>query len=118
MPETLSVAVCISHGVTLSDFVTPMEILSELDPGDEASWSSAIMADIPYRVKIDYLAPTMDPVVAAKGRNPPTINPTLTCASAMVDSSTFSGSPQVLLHFCHQTLQSVNKGVGRARSRL
>ncbi|KAJ7861710.1 class I glutamine amidotransferase-like protein [Mycena olivaceomarginata] len=66
MPETLSVAVCISHGVTLSDFVTPMEILSELDPGGEASWSSAIVADIPYRVKIDYLAPTMDPVVAPK----------------------------------------------------
>ncbi|KAJ7798947.1 class I glutamine amidotransferase-like protein [Mycena olivaceomarginata] len=89
MPETLSVAVCISHGVTLSDFVTPMEILSELDPGDEASWSSAIMADIPYRVKIDYLAPTMDPVVAAKGRNPPTINPTLTYASAMADGKQF-----------------------------
>ncbi|KAJ7741741.1 class I glutamine amidotransferase-like protein [Mycena olivaceomarginata] len=89
MPEILSVAVCISNGVTLSNFVTPMEILSELDPGDEASWSSAIMADIPYGVKIDYLAPTMDPVVAAKGRNPPTINPTLTYAAAMADGKQF-----------------------------
>jgi putative intracellular protease/amidase len=89
MPEILSVAVCISNGVTLSDFVTPMEILSELDPGDEASWSSAVMADIPYGVKIDYLAPTMDPVVAAKGRNPPTVNPTLTYAAAMADGKQF-----------------------------
>jgi putative intracellular protease/amidase len=89
MPEILSVAVCISNGVTLSDFVTPMEILSELDPGDEASWSSAVMADIPYGVKIDYLAPTMDPVVALKGRNPPTVNPTLTYAAAMADGKQF-----------------------------
>ncbi|KAJ7861717.1 class I glutamine amidotransferase-like protein [Mycena olivaceomarginata] len=89
MPETLSVAVCISHGVTLSDFVTPMEILSELDPGEEGSWSSAMMGDVPYRVKIDYLAPTMDPVLASKGRNPPTVNPTLTYADAMANGKQF-----------------------------
>ncbi|KAJ7861685.1 class I glutamine amidotransferase-like protein [Mycena olivaceomarginata] len=69
MPEILSVAVCISNGVTLSDFVTPMEILSELDPGDEASWSSAVMADIP-------------PQSANR-------QPTLTYAAAMADGKQF-----------------------------
>jgi hypothetical protein len=66
-----------------------MEILSELDPGEEGSWSSAMMGDVPYRVKIDYLAPTMDPVLASKGRNPPTVNPTLTYADAMADGKQF-----------------------------
>ncbi|KAJ7099123.1 hypothetical protein C8R44DRAFT_947393 [Mycena epipterygia] len=34
MPETLSIAVCISEGVTLSDFITPVEILANLNHGD------------------------------------------------------------------------------------
>ncbi|KAJ7081491.1 class I glutamine amidotransferase-like protein [Mycena epipterygia] len=61
MPETLSIAVCISEGLTLPDFITP----------------------IPYRVMIDYLAPSMDPVVSDKDREAPTFNPTLTYADTI-----------------------------------
>ncbi|KAJ7652527.1 class I glutamine amidotransferase-like protein [Mycena polygramma] len=88
MPETLSIAVCISNDVTLSDFITPMEMLASLNDGDRPA-SAGIMVDVPYRVTIDYLAPTMDPVVPYKGRNSPTINPTMTYAGALADDKQF-----------------------------
>lgn len=47
------------------------------------------MVNIPYRVAIDYLAPTMDPVVSVKGRNAPTINPTLTYGDALAAGKQF-----------------------------
>ncbi|KAJ7798950.1 putative ThiJ/DJ-1 [Mycena olivaceomarginata] len=59
----------------------------------------------------------MDPVVALKGRNPPTVNPTLTYAPLwqMGSSSTFSGSPQVfipLLSSDYRVLTKISTGPG------
>ncbi|KAJ6597561.1 class I glutamine amidotransferase-like protein [Mycena vulgaris] len=82
IPQTLSIAVCVSEGVTLSDFITPIEILGSLNEGDRAHFRAG-PGDITYRVVIDVLAPTMDPVISAKGRNAPTFNPTLTYADAL-----------------------------------
>ncbi|KAF8172524.1 class I glutamine amidotransferase-like protein [Mycena galopus ATCC 62051] len=89
MPETLRIAVCVSDQVTLSDFITPMEILSSLNDGLDPSFATTVMASVPYHVSIDYLAPTMDPVVSVKGRNGPTINPTLTYAGALAAGKQF-----------------------------
>ncbi|KAJ6597536.1 class I glutamine amidotransferase-like protein [Mycena vulgaris] len=87
-PETLSIAICISEGVTLSDFITPIEILGSLNEGDRPYFAAG-PDDIPYRVTIEYLAPTMDPVISTKGRNAPTINPTLTYAGALAAGRQF-----------------------------
>ncbi|KAF7328835.1 DJ-1 protein-PfpI domain-containing protein [Mycena venus] len=88
MPQILSVAVCISEEVTLSDFITPMELLAGLNDADDPVWGVG-MGEVPYRVEIDYVAPTMDPVVSLKGRNSPTINPTLTYADAAAHGKQF-----------------------------
>ncbi|KAJ7507162.1 class I glutamine amidotransferase-like protein [Mycena galericulata] len=93
MPQTLSIAVCISDEVTLSDFITPVEILVSLNDADHPVFGPP-MGEVPYRVAIEYLAPTMDPVVSLKGRNVPTVNPTLTYADALASmgsSLTLSG---------------------------
>ncbi|KAF7375737.1 DJ-1 protein-PfpI domain-containing protein [Mycena sanguinolenta] len=91
MPETLSVAVCLSTDVTLSDFITPMEILATLNDGIDPSFTSSggVMADVPYHVAIDYLAPTMEPVVSVKRSNGPRLLPTLTYADAMAAGKQF-----------------------------
>jgi putative intracellular protease/amidase len=87
MPETLSIAVCVSDGVTLSDFITPVEILANLN--SRAEWASSALGDVPYRVAIDYLSPTMEPVVSVSGPDAPTINPTLTYAGALAAGKQF-----------------------------
>ncbi|KAJ7634970.1 class I glutamine amidotransferase-like protein [Roridomyces roridus] len=81
MPQTLTVAVCVSDEVTLSDFVTPMEILGGLNRKN--------MGEIPYRVQIDYLSPTMDPVVSMTGKLAATFNPTLTYTDALASGKQF-----------------------------
>ncbi|KAF8587522.1 class I glutamine amidotransferase-like protein [Ramaria rubella] len=81
MPQTLAVAVCICDEVTLSDFIPPMEILSFFNLADYPVLPVQL-GDVPYRVKIDYLAPTMNPVVGA-GSVSPTVNPTQTYAAAL-----------------------------------
>ncbi|KAJ7101192.1 class I glutamine amidotransferase-like protein [Mycena epipterygia] len=88
MPETLSIAVCISEGVTLSDFITPAEILASLNHGDHPAFGMA-GDEIPYRVTIDYLAPTMDPMISDKGRDALTFNPTLTYADTVASGKQF-----------------------------
>ncbi|KAJ7481919.1 class I glutamine amidotransferase-like protein [Mycena latifolia] len=88
MPETLSIAVCVSEGVTLSDFITPIELLATLNEGDSPQFAGGLDG-VPYRVEIDYLAPTMDPVVSTKGRNAPTFNPTMTYAGALAAGKQF-----------------------------
>ncbi|KAJ7030795.1 class I glutamine amidotransferase-like protein [Mycena alexandri] len=88
MPQILSIAVCISDGVTLSDFVTPVEILSHLNLADHPIYGAAI-GEVPYRVTIDYVAPTMEPVVSLLGRVAPTVNPTLTYADALASGKQF-----------------------------
>ncbi|KAF7328827.1 DJ-1 protein-PfpI domain-containing protein [Mycena venus] len=88
MPQSLSVAVCISEDVTLSDFITPMELLSSINDAGDPVWGAG-MGEVPYSIKIDYVAPTLDPVVSLKGRNSPTINPTLTYADATAHGKQF-----------------------------
>ncbi|KAJ7701886.1 class I glutamine amidotransferase-like protein [Mycena rosella] len=89
MPQTLSMAICISDEVTLSDFITPMEIIGGLNDADHPVFSAYMPGDVPYRVAIDYLAPTMEPVVSARGPNAPTLNPTLTYADALASGKQF-----------------------------
>ncbi|KAJ6517062.1 class I glutamine amidotransferase-like protein [Mycena vulgaris] len=88
MPEILSIAVCISDEVTLSDFITPVEILAGLNHGDHPIMGVG-MGEVPYRVALEYLAPTMEPVVSIEGRNAPTFNPTLTYADALASGKQF-----------------------------
>ncbi|KAJ7177787.1 class I glutamine amidotransferase-like protein [Mycena filopes] len=88
MPEVLAVAVCLSDGVTLSDFIPPTEILSNLNLADHPVYGAA-MGEIPYRVTIDYLAPTMDRVVPLLGATAATVNPTLTYADALASGRQF-----------------------------
>ncbi|KAJ7677613.1 class I glutamine amidotransferase-like protein [Mycena rosella] len=89
MPKTVSIAICISESVTLSDFITPIEILASLNElGDHPAFDGG-PEDIAYRVAIDYLAPTMDPVVSTKRRNAPTFNPTLTYVDALAAGTQF-----------------------------
>ncbi|KAJ7076465.1 class I glutamine amidotransferase-like protein [Mycena belliarum] len=88
MPQLLSIAVCVSDDVTLSDFITPIEILASLNDGDHPIFGAGMPASS-YRVAIEYLAPTMDPVVSVKGRVAPTFNPTLTYADAMASGKQF-----------------------------
>jgi len=88
MPQTLTVAVCICNDVTLSDFITPVEILSGLNLPDNPAFAMAEIENTPYRVKIDYLAPTMEPV---KPLMPfaPTVNPTMTYDAAIKSGTQF-----------------------------
>ncbi|KAJ7121047.1 class I glutamine amidotransferase-like protein, partial [Mycena epipterygia] len=88
MVQTLSVAVCLSHGVTLSDFITPMEILASINDADHPVMGPAL-GEVPYRIAIDYLAPTLDPVVSIQGRNAPTFIPTLTYPDAVTSGKQF-----------------------------
>ncbi|KAK7021649.1 DJ-1 protein-PfpI domain-containing protein [Favolaschia claudopus] len=82
MPQTLNIAVCIYPGVTLSDFIPCVEVLSGLNYADHPVFGPA-MGGVPYRATFDYIAPTMEPVVSANGNNSPTINPTTTYAKAV-----------------------------------
>ncbi|KAJ6597559.1 class I glutamine amidotransferase-like protein [Mycena vulgaris] len=88
MPETLSIAVCISDEVTLSDFITPIEIISCLNDADHPIMGAGL-GEVPYRVTFEYLSPTMDPVVSIKGRSAPTFNPTMTYADALASGKQF-----------------------------
>ncbi|KAJ7634900.1 class I glutamine amidotransferase-like protein, partial [Roridomyces roridus] len=47
------------------------------------------MGEIPYRVQIDYLSPTMDPVVSMMGKLAATFNPTLTYTDALASGKQF-----------------------------
>ncbi|KAJ6622176.1 class I glutamine amidotransferase-like protein [Mycena sp. CBHHK59/15] len=88
MPETLSVAVCISDEVTLSDFIPPIEILSGINDADHPIFGAA-MGEVRYRATFEYLSPTLEPVVSMKGRAAPTINPTMTYADAITSGKQF-----------------------------
>ncbi|GJJ08997.1 hypothetical protein Clacol_003218 [Clathrus columnatus] len=76
MTQILTVAVCICNGVTLSDFVPPMEILSGTNMADMPVIGE-LLKGVPYKFAIDYVAPTKEPVHAMTPRLP-TVNPTHT----------------------------------------
>jgi len=82
MPQTLHVGVCICDGVTLSDFIPPVEILAGLNLADNPMMAVQY-GDVPYRVKFDYLAPTLQPVTSFTSPSAPTVNPTKTYDSAL-----------------------------------
>ncbi|KAJ7231965.1 class I glutamine amidotransferase-like protein [Mycena rebaudengoi] len=86
MSPNLTLAVCISNGVTLSDFVTPMEILA----GINGAHGPAAGADMPpFKIVFDYVAPTMDPIVSDAGAASVTINPTKTFAEVSATGQQF-----------------------------
>ncbi|KAJ7799430.1 class I glutamine amidotransferase-like protein [Mycena olivaceomarginata] len=82
MPETLTVAVCVYAGVTLSDFIPNTEILAGLNDADDPVIGKELV-EVPFRLKFEYLSPTLDPVVSIRGKCAPTFNPTTTYAAAM-----------------------------------
>jgi len=81
MVETLSIAVCICDEVTLADFILPMEILGGLNISDIPAMAP-LLGEMPYRVKMDYLAPSMRPVCSLTP-GLVTVNPTITYAEAI-----------------------------------
>ncbi|KAJ7481835.1 class I glutamine amidotransferase-like protein [Mycena latifolia] len=88
MANTLTVAVCISNEVTLSDFVQPIEILAGInEAGNPGSGFDAL--DEPFKVIFDYLAPTMDPIVSWAGPASATFNPTKTYAEVQASGQQF-----------------------------
>nr|GAT56128.1 predicted protein [Mycena chlorophos] len=93
MPETLSIAVCMSDQVTLSDFIPPMELLASVNQADDPLFGAEINAcmpeGVPVRFTIDYMAPKMQPVVAFQGLIEPTINPTMTYRDAIDQGKQF-----------------------------
>jgi hypothetical protein len=50
---------------------------------------AAQFGDVPYRVKFDYLAPTLNPVTSIMASYAPTINPTKTYESATEDGTQY-----------------------------
>ncbi|KAJ6623000.1 class I glutamine amidotransferase-like protein, partial [Mycena sp. CBHHK59/15] len=87
-PEILSVAVCISDEVTLSDFIHPIKILSGINDADHPIFGAA-MGEVPYCVTFEYLSLTLKPMESLKGRAAPTINPTMTYADAITSGKQF-----------------------------
>jgi len=81
MPELLKVAVCVCQDVTYADFMLPMDLLGNLNWADDP-FVSKIYGEIPYRVKIEYLAPTMEPVISLNPELPAMI-PTRTYTDAI-----------------------------------
>ncbi|KAF7309119.1 DJ-1 protein-PfpI domain-containing protein [Mycena kentingensis (nom. inval.)] len=82
--RTYTIAVCLIDDVTMSDFIPPVEILGGLNLPDHPFGGALVKhLNIPYRVKIEYLAPTMAPVRGGEGLGGPTVNPTMTYKEAM-----------------------------------
>ncbi|KAJ7216411.1 class I glutamine amidotransferase-like protein [Mycena pura] len=80
-PKVLTVAVCISDGVMLSDFVQPIEILASMNSAHEPVPELGVEGiEVPFNVVFDYLAPTLDPIVSGSGIASATFNPTKTYA--------------------------------------
>ncbi|KAJ7628759.1 class I glutamine amidotransferase-like protein [Roridomyces roridus] len=79
--KTLTVAVCISNEVVLSDFVQPIEILANINETHNPLTGDPV--DVPFQVVFDYLAPTLDPIVSIAGPASATFNPTKTYAEGM-----------------------------------
>jgi len=88
MPKTLHIGVCICNGVTLSDFIPPVEIIAGLNNADHPMLA-AQFGDVPYRVKCDYLAPTLQPVTSIMNACAPTMNPTKTYESAIEEGTQY-----------------------------
>ncbi|KAJ7030801.1 class I glutamine amidotransferase-like protein [Mycena alexandri] len=88
MANILTVAVCISDEVTLSDFVQPIEILAAINDADKPAPGMEAV-DVPFKVVFEYLAPTMDPVVSSTGISAATLNPTKTYAEVKASGQQF-----------------------------
>ncbi|KAJ7054273.1 class I glutamine amidotransferase-like protein [Mycena amicta] len=93
MPETLSIAVCMPDGVTLSDFIPPMEILAMVNlaghPLKGSGLRDSMGGNLPYRFTIDYLAQSTEPVVPLLGSVLPSIRPTLSYSDALASGRQF-----------------------------
>ncbi|KAJ6583197.1 class I glutamine amidotransferase-like protein [Mycena sp. CBHHK59/15] len=76
MSQILTLAVCVSKGVTLSDFVTPMEILAGINGVHGPSPGTDAAELPPFKVVFEYIAPTLDSIVSDAGPASATFNPT------------------------------------------
>jgi len=81
MAETLTIAVCICDEVTMSDFIPPMEILGDVNLADVPAFAP-LVGEVPFRFKMDFLAPTMNPV-SSMTPGLVTVNPTRTYTDAI-----------------------------------
>ncbi|KAJ7282639.1 class I glutamine amidotransferase-like protein [Mycena rebaudengoi] len=89
-PLNLTIAVLISYEVTLSDFITPVEIMAGLNLDFAHVYGPAnIPTKSPYNVVFDYISETLDPVVSMMGPASVTINPTMTYEGAMTSGKQF-----------------------------
>nr|GAT46874.1 predicted protein [Mycena chlorophos] len=88
MPEIVTIAVCLSDEVTLSDFIPPVEILAGINLADHP-FLGAAMGEVAIRVAFEYIAPTLDPVVSLFGKATPTFNPTMTYKDAIASGKQF-----------------------------
>lgn len=77
MPENLTIGVCICDGVTLSDYIPPMEIIASLNMVDSPLFPLELANDIKHRIKVDYIAPAKKPIYSLTGVQI-TVNPTRT----------------------------------------
>lgn len=83
MSQTLTIAVCICNGVTLTDFIPPMEILSSVNMADVPGiYPAELLKDVKYRFTIHYIAPTKEPIQAMSPMQI-TVNPTHTYSEAL-----------------------------------
>ncbi|KAF7303921.1 DJ-1 protein-PfpI domain-containing protein [Mycena indigotica] len=93
MPDVLSIAVCMPDGVTLSDFIPPMEILAMVNLADHPEKGTdlreAMGGDLPIRFTIDYLAASSESVVPLLGSLLPSIKPTLSYGDALEKGKQF-----------------------------
>ncbi|KAF7318920.1 DJ-1 protein-PfpI domain-containing protein [Mycena chlorophos] len=88
MPEIVTIAVCLSDEVTLSDFIPPVEILAGINLADHP-FLGAAMGEVAIRVAFEYIAPTLNPVVSLFGKATPTFNPTMTYKDAIASGKQF-----------------------------
>ncbi|GJJ13739.1 hypothetical protein Clacol_007995 [Clathrus columnatus] len=84
MAQILTIAVCISNGVALTDFIPPMELLSMVNIPEEEmlSLSGDVLKNVPYKFAIDYVAPTKE-LVSGIVSILPKITPTQTYSEAL-----------------------------------
>ncbi|KIY65457.1 class I glutamine amidotransferase-like protein [Cylindrobasidium torrendii FP15055 ss-10] len=84
MPHTtLSVAVCICDDTTLTDFIPPCEIMSSANFAETPLFPEHLQAEVTYRFRFEFIAPSMRPIAAVFMPFGPSINPTKTYNDAL-----------------------------------
>ncbi|KIY67086.1 class I glutamine amidotransferase-like protein [Cylindrobasidium torrendii FP15055 ss-10] len=69
-PQVLTVAFCLCQAVTMTDFIAPNEILAGINYADTPFYPPELKDTVNYRLKFEYLAPEMAPVISELGGAP------------------------------------------------